>query len=240
MAARTLPLAWLAPWLGWRGTAAAARVVVATVLALALTPLALESAPPLPDGWLPLCLLGVREAGIGAAFAVAASVPLWAFGWTGGLIDRWRGGVVGASEGPLQTLHVAASVALFVLLGGHRLALAAFADTFADAPVGAGSAGDLAAFALGAGRLVTATLGLALSFAAPAAIAFVLLEIALGLAGRAAPELRLYFAGMPLRAGLGVAVALLGLAVALPRLPPLFASSIEVARALVRQLGASP
>ncbi|MCZ7680082.1 MAG: flagellar biosynthetic protein FliR [Sandaracinaceae bacterium] len=84
---------------------------------------------------------------------------------------------------------------LFVLVGGHRVALAAFAGTFAAAPVGAGaSAADLASFALGAGRLVTASLELAVAFAAPAAIAFVLLELALGVAGargaRPAPLVR--------------------------------------------------
>lgn len=241
VAARTLPLAWLAPWLGWRGTAGAARVAIAVTLALALTPLALKSAPPLPDGWLPLALMGVREALIGASFAIAASVPLWALSWAGGLVDRWRGARSSDDAGPLETLHLGASVVLFVVLGGHRLALLAFADGLADAPVGAGaSASDLSAFALGAGRIVTATLELAVAFAAPAAIAFVVLEIALGLASRAAPELRVFLDAMPLRAGLGIAVALLGLAAVLPRLPPLFASSIEAARELVRQMGASP
>lgn len=244
--ARTMPLAWLAPWLGWRGTALHVRVAVGLALAIALTPLAVAHAPELAHGWLPLAFMAVREALVGAVFALAASIPLWALGWTGELVDRWRGSPAEASgpldaTSPLGALHVMAGVVLFVLLGGHRLALAAFADTLASAPVGAGaSAADLAGFALGAGRLVTAALELAVAFAAPAAIAFVLLEIALGLAGRAGPSLRVWFAGMPLRAGLGVAIALLGIAALLPRLPPLFSGSIDAASRIVRDLGGSP
>lgn len=240
--ARTAPLAWLAPWLGWRGTAAIARMSVSLVLAAALTPLALSVAPPLPSGWLPLSLIGVREVMVGAAFAIAASLPIYALGWTGGLIDRWRGSLADATSsegaaGPLATLHLAAAVVLFVLLGGHRLALAAFADGLVELPPGAGGdAASLSAFALGAARLVTAALELALAFAAPAVVAFLLLEAVLGLWGRVAPSLRLWMEGMPLRAGLGVAAALLGLVALLPRLGPTFAQSIEAASELLRSM----
>jgi type III secretory pathway component EscT len=241
--ARTVPLAQVAPWLGWKGTALFARLVVSLALAIALTPIALASAPQVPGDWLSLSLLGVREALVGAIFAVATSVPLWALGFAGELIDRWRGSPAesigpGGTSGPLGTLHIAAGVIVFVLVGGHRLAIAAFADTLVELPPGAGASGaDLAAFALGAARLVTASLELALAFLAPAALAFVVLELVIGLAERVAPDLRSYFAGMPLRAALGVAVALFGLAALLPRLAPLFADSVEAAADLVRRFG---
>ncbi|MEC7523924.1 MAG: flagellar biosynthetic protein FliR [Myxococcota bacterium] len=240
--ARTAALAWLAPWLGWKGTATLVRLSVAVVLAAALTPLALAAAPEIPAGWLPLAVLAIREALVGAAFAVAASAPLYALGWTGQLVDRWRGSPpdatvvspLGASS-PLGTLHVAASVVIFVALGGHRLALAAFADGLLDAPVGAGGdAESLAAFAMGAGRLVTEALELTVAFAAPAVVAFLVLELVIGLWGRAAPSLRLWMEGMSLRAALGVAVALLSLSALLPRLGPVFQGSIDAAEALVR------
>jgi flagellar biosynthetic protein FliR len=243
--ARTAPLAWLAPWLGWKGTASVARASVAFALAVALTPLALGSAPALPDSWLVLAMLSVREALIGASFAIAASAPLYALGWTGQLVDRWRGSPPDATAigpagraSPLGTLHLGAAVVLFVTLGGHRLALAAFASGFSDAPVGAGGdPSSVVAFALGAGRIVTEALELALAFAAPAVVSFLVLELALGLWGRVSPGLALYMEGMPLRAALGVAVALLGLSALLPRLGPVFTESIDAAAELVRALG---
>ncbi|HJL14913.1 MAG TPA: flagellar biosynthetic protein FliR [Sandaracinaceae bacterium LLY-WYZ-13_1] len=239
--ARTVPLAWIAPWLGWKGTAVPVRASVAVVLAAAFTPLAMGAAPPLPTGWLPLGLIGIREVLVGAAFAVAASLPLYALGWTGQLVDRWRGSPPDATasgptggDGPLGALHLSAAVVLFVLLGGHRLALAAFARGLVDVPPGAGGdAAALSAFALGAARLVTAALELTLAFAAPAVVAFLVLEAVIGLWGRVAPSVRLWMEGMSLRAMLGVAVALLGLVAILPRLGPVFVRSIERASALL-------
>lgn len=238
VSARVLPLAAVAPWLGWRGTAATVRVGVALTLALALAPLALSAAPELPAGLLALALLTVREALVGVVFAIVTSIPLWALGWAGELLDRWRGSPTDASatEPALGTLHLAAGVVLFVAVGGHRLAIAALGQSFVDEPVGSGAAATLGPFALGAAELVTGALGLAMAFAAPAAIAFVLLELALAIAGRVGPELRPWVVGMPLRAALGVGLALLGLAAVLPRLPSHVAGSIDAALELVRRL----
>jgi type III secretory pathway component EscT len=240
VSARTLPLAFVAPWLGWTRTAFSARIVVATVIAASLTPLALTITPALPEGGFELVMLGAREVLVGAAFAAATSIPLYALGWAGQLVDRLRtSGSFGAGESsPLGTLHLSAGAVLFVSLGGHRLALAAFAEALSDAPIGASaSAHELSAFALGAGRIVTSALELAVAFAAPAAIAFVVLELALGLAERFGTELRAASLAVPMRAALGVAVALIGISALLPRLPSIYARSIEAASALVRQLG---
>src|SRR5690606_26550127 len=73
---RALPLAFVAPWLGWKGTATYARASVAIAIALGLTPLALRTAPELPASGLALALLGVREVLIGAAVAIAGSLQL--------------------------------------------------------------------------------------------------------------------------------------------------------------------
>lgn len=244
--ARTAPLSWLSPWLGWTGIATFVRVTVALVLALALTPLALMSAPALPADWLALALLGTREALVGAAFAVAVSVPLYAMGWTGELVDALRGsrpdaGVTGPSgdSSPLGALHLVAAVVLFVTLGGHRLALAAFADGLLTLPPGeAVPAASLSVFALGVARLVTHALELAVAFAVPALATFLVLEVALGLFGRVAPTIRLWMEGMSLRAALGVGVTLLGLSALLPHLGAVFARSIDAAARLVQSLGA--
>lgn len=240
--ARTMPLAFLAPWLGSAWAGRALRATVALVLALGLTPLALPGAPELPSAWSSLALSIVREALVGVTFAVAASLPLYALGWTGELLDRWRGfpldATSAASPGgasPLGALHLLASVVLFVVLGGHRLALAAFTGALVSLPVGgAPDAHDLSAFVLGAARVVTAALELAVAFAAPAVVSFLLLDAVLGLWGRVSPQLQLWMEGMSIRAALGITVALLGLSSLLPRLGPVFVQSIEKAADLLR------
>lgn len=239
--ARTLPLSFLAPWLGWRGTASYVRVATAAVLAAALVPIADASAAALPAPWLGLSLAAIREALVGATFAISVSVPLYAMGWTGDLIDRWRGSppdstvVDAAGTSPLGTLHLAASVVLFVLIGGHRLALAAFAQGLSDLPAGAtAEAASLSALGLGSAQIVGSALTLTVAFVAPAAIAFVALEVTLGLWSRAAPAVRVWMEAMPLRAALGVAIALLSLSAVLPRLGPVFSESIETASSVLR------
>lgn len=232
--ARTLPLAFSAPWLGTRGTAASVRVAVAVVLAMALAPLAREAAPALPTHAAALALALVREVLVGAAFAIAVSAPLYALRWTGELVDRWRGS---SGSSPLGQLHLAAAVVLFLVLGGHRLALAAFAEGFVDVPAGVpASAAELSAFGLGALRVAADALVLAVAFLAPAAMAFVTVELALGIAGRVAPALLAWMDAMPLRAALGVAIALLSLSALLPRLGPVVARAIESGSALLRDL----
>ncbi len=242
--ARTLPLAFIAPWLGWRGTAAFLRVSVAVVLAVALLPLADASAPDaLPEPGLALGLAALTEGLIGAGFAIAVSAPLYAMGWTGELIDRWRGSPPDSTaqnpdgSSPLGTLHLAASVTAFVLLGGHRLALTAFAQGLVHVPPGArASAANLGDFGLGIARVVGNALSLMIAFVAPAAIAFLVVEIMLGLWGRVAPTLRVWMEAMPLRAALGVAVALGSLSALLPRLGPVFQTGIESATDLLNAL----
>jgi flagellar biosynthesis protein FliR len=64
-------------------------------------------------------------------------------------------------------------------------------------------------------------------------VAVVLVEATLGLMGRAAPALPVFFAGMPLRAAAGLGATLLALAVWLDELPGLFRRALELAADLV-------
>ncbi len=243
LAARVLPLVLLTPFFAVRAAPSLLRTAVALALVVALEPLAASVAPPLP-GALGLAGLAVREALVGAVFAVVAALPLHALGWFGGLVDAWRGagqGEVGLPDGerasPLGALASLLGVALFVTLGGHRLALASFAEGLVRAPVGGTMDVDgLRAAALGAARLVGDALAFAAALAAPAALAIVLVEVALGLIARAAPQIPMFFAGMPLRAAVGLGAVLLSLSLAVERLPAAFRAAVSAAGALVGRL----
>lgn len=245
VAARLAPLTVLAPWLALRGAPPVLRAALILTLTAALFPIAAASAGPLPSGVLPLGALALKEALVGAVFAVVTALPLHALDWAGRLVDSWRGASLseviapptGERTSPLGDLYLMAGVVLFALLGGHRLAFAAFGEGLVVAPVGAvdvaaGAAGLLE----GAARLSASALAFATALAAPAAVAIVLVELSLGLVGRSAPQLPLFFAGMPLRAAAGLAAALLGLAVLLGELPTAFGDAIEAAAGLVGQL----
>jgi flagellar biosynthetic protein FliR len=118
-------------------------------------------------------------------------------------------------------------VALFFALGAHRVALLAFVRGLEVAPLGAPlQAASFAQHALQFAASVSAALALALSIAAPAVLALILVELALGLLGRTAPQIPLHFAGMPLRAGLALGALLLSLSLWVPRLGELFGAAI--------------
>lgn len=239
--ARIAPLAWLAPWLAMRATPAVVRGALTLALTVALGPLALATAPERVPSGVVLLALAAREIVLGTVFAVACAVPLYALDWAGRLVDTWRGASpLGGREqtAPLGTLYVLLGVALFAGLGGYRLAFGAFAQGLLAAPVGDPAlGGSVAAVALGVGRLVASALGFAVALAAPAGVAIVVVETALGLLGRAAPQMPVFFAGMPLRAAVGLGAALLALSAVAGELPEAFRHAIDVASALIRALG---
>jgi flagellar biosynthesis protein FliR len=125
------------------------------------------------------------------------------------------------------------AIAIFASIGGLRAVFAAFAATLAAAPIGV-SPIDTAAAAIGLARLVASALALSLSIAAPAGLAVVLAEIALGLVGRVAPGVPVFFVGMPLRASVGLAMTLVALAFVAEGLPATMLRAIDDAVALLR------
>lgn len=242
IAARLGPLTVIAPWLGLRSAPATVRSALILALTVAFYPLALGLPFTAPPNAIAYAAAGLREALLGTAFALAVALPLHALDWAGRLVDSWRGAglaevlspATGERTSPLGDLLLMAGVVLFIAVGAHRLALAAFAESLRLAPIGAPALLQSApSLAFGAIELTGSALALAAAIAAPAAVAIVLVEVALGLVGRSAPQLPVFFAGMPLRAATGLAALLLGLAVTLDQLPQAFEAAITSAKALL-------
>lgn len=242
VAARVAPLTILAPWLSMRATPPVLRAAIILGLTAVLVPLALESAPAIPPNGLGVAMLAAREVLIGATFALATALPPYALDWAGRLVDTWRGASLaevinphtGERTSPVGDLYLLMGVVLFLLLGGHRIALAAFAHGLRAVPVGSAAVGaGLEQVALGAARLAGSALAFAAALAAPAAAAIVLVEVALGLVARAAPQIPVFFAGMPLRAAVGIAATLLGLSILVGELPPAYRDAIDAAGRLI-------
>jgi type III secretory pathway component EscT len=245
VAARVAPLTLLVPWLALRSTPVLLRSALLLALTAAMMPIALATTPALPDpDPISFAALAAREAAIGTVFAIVTAIPLHALDMAGRLIDAMRGAAQseiatpsGDGSSPLGALHGMLGAVLFLALGGHRLVIAALGEGMVTVPPGSAiAAPELAELALGAARIVVAALALAVSFAAPAAVSLVVVEVGLGLAGRAAPQIPMHFAGMPLRAAIGIAAALLALSVLAPHLPSIFRSTIDAAALLIRDL----
>lgn len=248
VAARIAPLTVLAPWLTLRQTPPFLRGALILGLTVALAPLAAGAASVetlVAADALTLVAWVLREALVGALFALTTALPFFALDWAGRFVDTWRGASMaeviapptGERTSPVGDLHLLVGIALFLTLGGHRLAFAAFAEGLVVAPPGsvdlASSAPELA---LGAARLTGSALAFAVAIAAPAGVSIVLVEVALGLVARSAPQIPVFFAGMPLRATVGLAAALLGLSVVLAELPSVFEDALAVAARWLRSL----
>ena len=245
VAGRVAPLTVLAPWIAMRAAPAMVRAAIILGLTIAFTPIAMAATDvQIPPGSWPFMF--ARELTIGLLFAFAVALPFFALDWAGRVTDVWRGASLsevmapptGERTSPMGELYLFAAVVLFLSLGGHRFALEAFADSLSIAPVGVASLGSTAGqAALGAGRLAGSALAFCAAVAAPAAVCIVLVEVGLGLIARTAPQVPVFFAGMPLRAATGIAAALLGLSVVIDQLPGALADGVKSAVALIKLLG---
>lgn len=237
LAIRLAPLTILAPALAVRGVPALVRTVVLLALVLGLLPTALSVTPELPTDTLSLAMLGLREVVIGALFAVIVSVPFYAVEHAGRVVDQLRG--AGQAEITLPSSERTSllggalslfALALFAAAGGHRVLVLALAEGLRQSPPGLETAAHDWHESLGeAAHLVTLVLPLGLSIAASAVLALVAADVGLGVVARTAPQLPVYFAGMPLRAWLGVAAVLLALAWITPELLRAFSEFLAIA-----------
>jgi flagellar biosynthetic protein FliR len=205
------------------------------VIALCAWPAVSLPAAGLPLSPLALAALAARELLIGVVYALALGLPLRAFEWAGALGGRFAAQSAGAE--PFARLQLFAAVAAFFSLGGHRVAIAALADSVVRTPVGVLAApADAGALALGSARMVADAVELALLLALPVAAAVVIAEIALSLSARAASASGLLLASAPLRAGLGLAVIWMGALLTLTLLPREIERGLAAAGRLLQEL----
>jgi flagellar biosynthesis protein FliR len=203
----------LAPIFSARALPAQAKVVVAFALAMALTPLA-SRGQPIPTEATGILVLVVKEAIVGLAFAFALSAIVAAVQTAAGLIDTMSGfsyaslvdpftSIQGGVFGQLYSLFVAV---ILVVTGGDQIMIAGLAGTFDVVPLTATPSFDsLGQIALDGFAQVFV---LGLEVAAPALIALVVVDAALALVARAAPQLNMFSVGLPAKILVAIAVVM--------------------------------
>jgi flagellar biosynthetic protein FliR len=201
-------LAW-APVLGHRSIPVAHRAGLAALLALVLAPT--QGAPARPGG---LDALGwvVAVAGevfVGLAVGFVARLVVAAAEVAGELVGFEMGlsiGVVydpstGGQEGLVTRLLSTVALLLFLTVNGHHLLIRAVAVSFERLRPGAALEPAMTGGLLSlGGKLLEAGVALA----APVVGVLVVLNVALGLVGRVAPQSNVFLVGLPLSIGLGL------------------------------------
>ena len=229
VAARVTPIVLLVPYLGGKAVPQTVRMALTIALTGLVYPLVWSSgaADQLPDGALILTVLLIKELLLGFTFGFVAALVFDAVRIAGQLIDNARGQTQAMAFAPQLKERVSVSgdylyqltVVSFLLLGGHRVFIAALVSSFAALPPQTmpPMADHLGAMAFGIVRLATdaVTLGVVLAF--PVVAAILMTDLCLALVNRAAPQINVFFLGMPLKALAGILVMLLTLQMVVER-----------------------
>jgi type III secretion protein T len=194
------------------------RNTIYVALAIAVTPF-VTTAVQVPADFVPWVGLVVKEIFVGATIGFSFAAVLWAVSMAGDIIDTKVGTNMASLSDPLMGQSTSLSGALlsrfssFVLLavGGLTIFLDLLLGSYAVWPVQAPfPAMDLRGvefFARGFGSTMT----LAFMLAAPALILMSLIDLALGVMNRYAPQLNVLPIAMALKSWISSLILLLGL-----------------------------
>jgi flagellar biosynthesis protein FliR len=125
------------------------------------------------------------------------------------------------SGSALDQFFVMIATLLFVVLDGHHLFLIGLQKTFLAIPAGSPLPG-LSAEPLM--KLFASLITAGIQMALPVLGAVLLTDITLGLLARVAPQVQVYFLGLPLKIGIGLFAMMLTMAIAVPRLGDMYQS----------------
>jgi flagellar biosynthetic protein FliR len=127
---------------------------------------------------------------------------------------------MGDSGSALDQFFVMIALLLFIVLNGHHLFLVALQKTFVAVPVGSTQIEFNAEIML---RQFADLIVAGAQMALPVIGTILLTDITLGLLARVAPQIQVFFLGMPLKIGIGLFAMMLTMAIAIPRLGDLYA-----------------
>ncbi|MGI4815235.1 MAG: EscT/YscT/HrcT family type III secretion system export apparatus protein [Janthinobacterium lividum] len=181
-------------------------IAMSLIFAPALLPLVQQASVPM------LCIAALGEGLIGLMLGIAVSALFWAVQTAAALIEVQGGSQIatlfdpssGGEDGPLSVGLRSAFVAYFVSLGGIAWLLGVVTVSFQvwtpgqplfeALPSGAHGVVD---WGLG---LLDSSAAAGISLAAPVVVSMLAVELGLGMVGRVAPQLQVFFAAMPLKA----------------------------------------
>jgi flagellar biosynthetic protein FliR len=219
-----------APVLATRSWPIPAKVGLAALLALSVAPGVHQ---PVPSPWLDpgaFLLQALAETLVGFALGFLASLVFSALSLAGGIIDLQAGfalggwfepgyAVTGVTGGLLQALFTL----YFLGLGGLDGWMLVLMHSYQWVPLGhlqwPGSIAD------GWARLLGVVTGLAVELCAPVLAALLLTDLTLAFVSRAAPQVNVFVAGLPLK----LLVMLLVLALAMPSATYVFGRLFQTA-----------
>jgi len=249
--ARLLSFMVIAPFFG--GTAVSGRVKVATATAFVIIvyPTLASGLPPgghpLPFNAVGFIALLAKEALVGFTLGFVNSLVFEGIQVAGRIVDFQRGAMLGEVFAPqLQTqvsllgqFNLQVAIVLFVAIGAHRVFISALVHSFEIIP-----ATEFPRFTAGwtplaasMTELSAGVISIGVQLAAPAMIALLLTDLFFGLINRVAPQINVFFLGLPVKMVMGLLVVMASLTLLTDRYIYYFNESYKVFQYLLRTLG---
>lgn len=232
---RLLGLMAAAPLLGNLRVPARTRIGLALIVATLAAPSVGGPpgiAPASADGMLVLA----RELMIGLAMGYAVRITFAAVEYAGELAGLQMGlgfavfydAQSAAHTGVLSQFMGLVATVVFVSINGHLLMLSVLLESFRTLPVATAALPDLRTLVAHGGQIFAAGLAIAL----PVVVVLLVVNMALGVLARAAPQLNVFAIGFPVTLGVGFAA----LAMTIPLMAPLTERLVLEAIALMQRI----
>lgn len=186
------------------------RILFSLVLAMTVFPAA-KIDPSVLQGFSEnLIPFAGREVLIGLILGFLSRLFFFAISMVGDLISITLGlsaaqlynPMMGSQSGVVEQFHVILGSLLFLLLNGHHILISALAQSFDMVAIGSASlkAGGLAEYALFGGEMIALTI----KMSAPVVVAVLLANVAMGVLGRAIPQMNVLVTSFPVTILLGL------------------------------------
>jgi flagellar biosynthetic protein FliR len=211
-------------------------------LALAITVVVAPALPPMPAVSaldLSALLLIAQQIIIGAAMGLSLQLFFQAFVIAGQIVGIQMGMGFASMVDPVNGVSVAVIgqfftmlvTLLFFAMNGHLVVIETLIESFTTLPVGEGLlTANLWQLVLRLGWVMGAALVLVL----PAITALLVVNIAMGVMTRAAPQLNIFSIGFPLTLVLGMGILWISLGDILNQYQPLAVDALQLLREMVR------
>lgn len=223
VAARLVPMVQLVPYLGGKATPQVVKMGLALGLSILVYPTLWTAgvAQQLPSDALGIGVLLAKEVLVGLTLGFVAALVFESVRMAGQMIDNARGQTMANAMAPQLPERISVSadllyqlaIAVFLATGGHRLFIVALVRSYQAVPPNAMPMleGEWSALALYVTRLAADSIVVAVLLAFPVVASVLLADVFLALVNKAAPQINVFFLGMPLKAVLGVAVVMLSM-----------------------------
>lgn len=232
-----------APIIGSANFPNTAKIGLAGLAAMLVTPVLPALDAPLPDAGLGFALMAASDFLIGLLIGFALTLVFAAVQVGGQIMDMQTGfGMMNVFNPALETQFPIFGFFLFILAvmymllaGGHRLMIRALTATFEHVPPGGFRPSAELFWQMAAlGRVMFID---GIMIAAPVATAMLLAYLTMGLLGRVVPQIQLFVVGFPVTIATGLFVVAFSLGVYIEMIDDMFYRAFRDVDLIIRALG---